>query len=467
MSGRLFFFSTFILLLSGVSFGCAYGSTLYVSARGSDSNSGQSARYPLKTVSLALSRADTVFLKAGDVFYGGLIFDGKVLSRYGSGANPSVKGYKRITKRAWKQVGQNVWRIDLTGSYFSGIEIDGSSMSNNICCIHEFDKDLVHGRKVLRKSELARDWDFCQTDKLRDSRESDFDFLYLYLNGNPNDLSLEFSVYDMAVSMARSTIDGVNFMGFGFGLSCQTGCIVRNCRIDAMGGRMIEENGTYICYGNGIEFYVSSDIENCLVEHCFISRCYDCAVTIQGQGSGKAAPRNIIVRDNLIAECCQGWEDFLRNDPDVNFSGCRFEDNVVINSGRSGFGYPQARFKRCHVLGNNFAGDRHMVISGNIFIGGNFYCSGAYKGAYRSNLWRDNVCYIAPGNYLLGNYEGTRDVIRLPGNLLSAIAVSQSLISRYRTLTGDETTKFYVRQASRIAQVAEEYRESFLESHTF
>ncbi len=115
MSGRLIFFSTFILLLSGVSFGCAYGSTLYVSARGSDSNSGQSARYPLKTVSLALSRADTVFLKAGDIFYGGLYLDGKVLSRYGDGTNPTVCGYRRVVNKAWKQVGANIWRIDLAG----------------------------------------------------------------------------------------------------------------------------------------------------------------------------------------------------------------------------------------------------------------------------------------------------------------------------------------------------------------
>ena len=119
--------------------------------------------------------------------------------------------------------------------------------------------------------------------------------------------------------------------------------------------------------------------------------------------AGKATPRNIVFRNNLITDCCQGWEDFLRNDPDVKYENCRFENNIVVNAGESGFGYPESRKKRCNVLGNNYEGDRGMIIRNNTFVGGNYYCSGAYNGKYTSNRWVGNLHYIPRGAYLLSN----------------------------------------------------------------
>jgi len=241
--------------------------------------------------------------------------------------------------------------------------------------------------------------------------------------------------------------------------------IVRNCHIDAIGGRMISEGDSFICYGNGVEFYVSSDISDCVVENCWISRCYDCGVTIQGQNSGRATPRNIIVRNNLIENCCQAWEDFLRNDNDVLFDNCRFEKNMVLNSGESGFNYPESRFKRCHILGNNTEGDRKMIIANNTFIGGNFYCSGAYDGQYKSNSWKWNVCYISPSSYLLGNYEGSRDVIRVP-SLSQSLLISAS-IRKYRRMTADRTTSFHVEDQEAISTRSAKAHDDYMKTHTY
>ena len=240
----------------------------------------------------------------------------------------------------------------------------------------------------------------------------------------------------------------------------------RKYEIDAIGGRIIPEGRGYNCYGNGIEFYLggSTDIENCIVEDCYISRCYDCGITIQGSRGTTATPRNIYVRNNLIENCCQGWEDFLRNNKDVVYENCLFADNIILHSGNtSGFGYQKSRFKYCHILGNNVAGDKGMRIENNVFADGNFYCSGVYNNAYRSNLWSGNVCYIESGDFVLGEYFGQRDVLRVRKNKKN----SSNELSQYRKLTGDDTTKFVILTRRRVLNKANKLGKKFFKSHKY
>lgn len=424
--------------------------SVYVSSFGDDANDGTTSVTAVKTIAKAKTiNADTLYLRAGDTFYESFgQIQNVVVTRYGKGANPVICGLKQVKKPKWKNVGENLWQINLAEDNFTGAGLVGSSIQNNIGCIYEYDKNQIHGRKVQYRKELVQDWDIWQSEKFESGVDvSEFDNLYLYLSEDPNKLCLGFSIYNTAVNMKNATLESVDIVGFGFGIGAKSNSHIRNCKLDIIGGRTMIGPSSYICYGNGIEFYVSEDIENCTVENCTISRCYDCGITIQGSDRGKATPRNILIRNNLITLCCQGWEDFLRNDPDVVYENCVFEKNTIVNSGESGWGYPASRFKYCHVLGNNVRGDKGMIIRNNMFAGGNYYCSGAYQGKYMSNRWYGNTCYIRRGDFLLSNYTGSKDVIRIPtdkGEHKTLLAATNTAITEYRRLTGDESTKFVI-----------------------
>lgn len=88
-----------------------------------------------------------------------------------------------------------------------------------------------------------------------------------------------------------------------------------------------------------------------------------------------------------------------------------------------------------------------MIIRNNIAINGNYYCAGAFDKLYRQAKWQDNTCLIKRGQDLLGNYGGTKDVVKVPvakGEYGSLEEATDSAISRYRYLTGDQTTKFII-----------------------
>ncbi len=442
--------------------------SIYVSSTtGNDGNKGMAPSEPLRTIKHALTKGNKVLLKAGDTFFlGNLDISGITLSRYGEGVNPIICGYKRIIEPRWKEVEKNTWKLNLAEDNFTGMILKGSSISNNICAFHDYGNDLIHGRKVWHKDEMNADWDFWQTETLKGAKPEEYDFVYLYLTTDPNKLPLEMSVYDSALRVENSIVDGVDFVGFGFGISAKSHTKIRNCRLDAIGGRIIPENNSYVCYGNGIEFYVSRTIDDCIVENCDVSRCYDCGVTIQGSNKLSARPRNIIIRNNRIHDCCQGWEDFLRNGDDVVYENCVFENNILWNNGNTtGFGYAPKRFKYCQVLGNNFDGNKGMIIRNNTFVGGNYYCSGAYHGEYKSNVWEGNTCVIKRGDFILSNYGGTRDVIRIPterGEFRSLKAATDDAIRRYRTLTGDNTTEFVIKSEKRINRRVNRLKRKYL-----
>lgn len=441
--------------------------TIYVSSsQGNDSNNGHTQTSPLKTISAALEKGkgNTILLKAGDVFFEEkTVLFGNSLGKYGKGKNPELCGYKRVTRPNWEQVSDNIWRICLTDDNFSGVKVDGSSYTNNIGCLHEYDKDIIHGRKRKYLSQLNQDWDIWQTEIVgTDSKPEYYDSLYLYYSGNPNNLKLEFSTGQIAVNMRDATIENVNVTGYGFGISAGSNVHIKGCHIDAIGGRTLVTSKSFVCDGNGIGIWIypNCDTENTIVEDCYISRVYDSGVCLSGSGGTKSTARNVVVRNNLIAYCCQGWEDFLLNDPPSYYENCIFENNIVVFSGESGFGYPESRFKYCHILSDNHRGDKKMQFRNNTFIGGNYHCNEGYKGTYTTNIFENNICYITKDNYLLGNYMGTRDVVRLNSN-------SNDAILKYRELTKDKTTTFKIKKLSSINRQGKREIRFFLRKHSY
>lgn len=469
---RHFIYSSILFLLFTIE-SCMAENAVYVSSvYGDDRNPGTEIA-PLKTIGCAIKRGNKIYLKAGETFFEYVELQNKSMTRYGEGPNPLICGFKRPIKPMWENVSENIWRINLSLDSYSGFSNpQGSSFSNNIGCIYEYDKDRLHARNVKYKSMLRKDWDIWQSDSFtKQSDPSIFDYLYLYYSGDPNKLNVEFSVgYRYGIKLINSSVNAVNVKGFGEGgVTLYGKCEVRNCRIDVIGGSIMQTTAYYVCLGNGIDFWLSHDAYDCVIEDNYITRCYDCGCTLQGSGTN-AHPKNVVFRKNLIGYCCQGWEDFLRNGPNNVFENCRFEDNIVVHAGTSDFGYDDSRFKYCNILGNNIDGNRGMIIRNNQFYGGNYYCSGAYDKQYKSNVWKGNVCYIERESYLLSNYDGSADVIRIPterSDTNSLNAVTKANIRKYRELTGDSTTRFVIKRQSRIDSLANKAVRRFLKEHEY
>lgn len=440
---------------------------IYVSSSGDDNNYGITETSPLKTISYALKRGDIVLLKAGDVFYENLLLNNKKLGRYGIGKNPVVCGFKRIVKPNWQKVDDNIWKILLVDNNYDGFIVEGSSPYNGIGCIYEYNKDELHGHRVKAKGLLSENWDFWQINYYDNkTNPSVFDELYLYLDENPNLLQLAFSVSASAARVDKSTIENVDFTGFGFGLGCGSDVTIRNCKLDMLGGRIISGDKNVCCYGNGIEFYLGASKKNCLVEGCIISRCYDCGITIQGVPTSdkygmQAYPKNIVIRNNLITNCCQGWEEFLNNSPQARFINCLFENNIVLNSGETGWGYELSRRKFCHVLNTNMYGNRGMVLRNNIFAGGNFINSLFVNDSYISDTWENNIVYIAYGYDLVRDPDAVKRIVKLTDR-----KSKRRKIEEYRCLTGDNNTKFYVWSDKRVRSKARSLLKKYLRSYS-
>lgn len=431
---------------------CTAQNVAYVSSsEGNDNNDGFTIRSPYQSLSKAIAKADTIYLKAGDVFYGNVDFRGKVVDRYGRGDNPIISGFRYIKRPEWEKVDENLWRLDLTKDIFEGVDCSMNNQVNNVGCIYDCEADVVYGCKRQFEEELTQDWDFWQTDIFikEDVNDSTFSSLVLYLTKDPNAMSLALSTGTTGVKANNCHISNLRITGFGIhGIVAGSRAVIKNCTIDIIGGSIQIGYKKFTSLGNGIEFGVSKNISDSSVTGCTISRCYDCGVTIQGSGYQQAAPSNITISGNYIHNCCQGWEDFLRNGETDLFENCVFSDNLLVDNGsKIAFGYGDGRFKYCQVLGNNTQGIRDMILRNNVFINGNYYCSGSYRNEYKSHVWEGNVCYIQRGQFLLSNYTGSKDVIRIPaekGEFNSIEEATEDAIKRYRRLTGDETSEFVI-----------------------
>ena len=448
---------------------CVFSQDVFVSSSsGDDTNDGYSSSTPVKTIKKAIELGDTIHLAAGDTFYEYLELDKKLLTRYGEGTNPVISGLRYIQEAPWINLGDNIWRIDLTTAISKGFVVSGSSELNNIGCFYEPQKDILHGRKCSKLDELNSDWDFFQTDiqGYKTKGVDCFDELYLYYTGNPNDLQLALSVGShYGIQLNNSTVDGVNVIGFGTGgINLFETCDVKNCRIDIIGGSMMLYGNNTVSLGNGIDFWLSKSASDCTIENNYISRCFDCGCSIQIIGAYKSIPQNIVFRNNLISHCCQGWEGFLCNGKEGNrYDNCRFENNIVVYAGLSGFGYAISRVKYCNILDDDRDGERGMIIRNNTFVGGNYYCGAPYNGHYYTNIWDNNTHYVSRGSYILNNQYGIQqDKLWIPQE-----GSYKSIINHYRALTNDYSTTFKVRSGSKIKKISNREIKKFLKKHKY
>lgn len=443
-------------------------SVAYVSSsNGNDFNKG-SIETPFRSIQRALELgADTILLKSGDVFYEKIDLDGSFMDKYGEGEKPRLLGVKIPQPGAWEngvlidgkwtKCKSCIWRVDLSldDVKYSGFKTGGSSFFNNVGAIVNLTTDNMNNcRKVPRYSDMTENfdfWQYCPLEELKNTKPEDFDLLYLYFDGDPNEYYFGITMGTSAITLRNSTVCNLNIRYWGYGIDFFDNVRISGCDVDGIGGYIMIGNDKWALLGNGIGSWISPPKRsNCIIEGCNVSRTFDCGATIQGSNLRlDIKAENIIFSNNTFRNCCQTFEEFLRGSNNDNvYNNCIFEHNVSIDAGiNTGFRYYDNRYKRCHYLCSSYFRNTGMIIRNNIAINGNYYCATAFDGYYRQAIWQDNVCKIVRGQDLLGNYRGTADVIKIPeqkGKFSTLDEATDSAIAKYRLLTGDNTTTFII-----------------------
>jgi len=414
------------------------GKTIYVSSsEGTETNNGLSASASVNTIAAALTMGDTILLKAGDVFYETIECRNKYISRYGEGHNPTLCGFKRIKEPNWEQIEPNIWKLKLNSDNFTGFTTH-KEFVNNIGCIHDYDNDQIHGRRVQLRNYLKEDWDFYQTSNHKKNvLDSEFDYIYLYLESDPNLLHLEFSVGLAAAMLEGTKVDNLFFTGFGQGLICKSNVTVSSCRIDAIGGRCYVNELDFCSQGSGVQLDANEGVSNCKVSDCCITRCYEAGVSIHASYQNKIPVDGVTISNNLIANCGRGLEIVMSNVTDVNFEDCAFVSNTVLDSGNSGFGYTDQYFSTSHIFMDYGMKKINFIFDDNIFVKGNLYLSSMPSNNNQLSDWQNNTCYLLPTDIMIGSIFVQRGAITVSG-----AGKLKDALKLFKEESGDKSTRF-------------------------
>lgn len=458
---------------------------IYVSSsEGEDSNIG-TYDSPVRTIQKAMALMSSkrgVKLKCGDVFYEQItLTDNKELSSYGKGPRPILSGLIIPKHERWERgvlnekgvwtpsENSNIWRIYLAGpsSHYSGYLAKGSSDVNNIACIYNIDDDTrCNSKKYSHYNNLKENFDFCQGWWIGEYMVSGIpqalDYIYIYLDSDPNDLNLGFV---SKVSLVRTgscdgcIIDGIEMRCANFGIyaGSSSDITIRNCRLDVLGGSTMNGassvEGEYIRWGNGIEFYVhdGDTIQNVLVENNYVTRVFDAGLTLQGKNY---SAQNVVFRNNYLKGCSQNWENFnsATAHPDIrSYKDCFFMNNLCVNGGQDmDIRYNNDKYNQ--ILVNTNSEDLSsgaIIYKDNLFVNGNYRgCSYHGGRGFFGELYDGNVVYLMPGQVL---YEPLfmskgRYSVRIP-TIVDKSNPSidiQPFIQQYRDRTGDDSSIFKV-----------------------
>lgn len=418
------------------------------SSTGSDENPG-TEDMPFRTMASlnwGQRKNSTIRLKRGDVFFESLKnFKGCVIEAYGEGQKPVVCGF-RVLKNvdAWESLGDGLWRLDMfKDDDFVGFPSELASDKKrftDVGCIYDAKNDSIFGHILKSDTLLKEQGDIYLTDKFKKDEIEDETFRYLILKreSNPAELgNICLPVYEHGVyNMTDCIIKDIAVVGFGrHGMCILSGCTVRNCDIDIIGGSIQTRTSNWVRYGNGIEFWVdTTHKDNSLVEGCTIARTYDCGATIQGSPSDLVSPSNIRFVGNAFVRCRQAFEHFLNSsNTDPEYLDCEFVGNIAYMMGDNGFSSPEGRDANILSYEKEI---RNLKITGNEFFGGNYYC-----GRLKPEGMTDNKVYIYQGQYLVHYHELK--------NFPTIYAQDENSINEFREKWGDMSEIIIISRGSK------------------
>ncbi len=445
---RITFLFFFYIFCSQFTFSRDIKEKVYISSSlGNDNNDG-SKKHPYKTISHLLERKRDnmiILLKRGDVFFESIRnLNNCDIKPYGKGESPIICGFRVLKDTTkWVQVDKNIWRLDLTDEkafcgYKKGRLAEYSY--NNVGCIYVPSEDKIFGHMVKDKSLLNQDGYFYTTDacQLDVANKEGIDNLYFYSKNSPKiykDMCLSVGTSGIS-SLSNCSLSNIAVVGFGVHGICQLNhCIIKDCRVDIIGGAIQFGKCPWVRFGNGIEFYVSTkELGFSTISDCVISRTYDCGATIQGTNDNLAKAVNIVFENNQFVFCRQAFEHFMQcNDPEEKYVNCRFSNNFSYMTGENQFDSPEVR--DAHVLSYELQ-DRTMNITNNVFYGGNYYF-----GNRKPKGMDDNVVYIFDNQYIHNPHFRSEMKILTPSNDLFA--------TEYRKRTGDNSKIIVLKRNSK------------------
>lgn len=430
----------YLLIVPLMSF--AENTIYYVSStEGAIGNDGLTENTPLLHIADVKAKMNvTLRLKCGDVFFENISgYTDCIVESYGKGDKPVLCGFKVLKNRnVWEYDKQYAcWRLDLQkAENFAGMSAD--DLTNNIGCIYDEKHDKLYGRLLNSLDKLKEDGDFYTTNKC-DSKVAtgdDFRFLYFKYHTNPSVLgNLCFSTAKAGISkMYNCTIKDIAIVGFGgHGMGVLDHCMVENCDLDIIGGSIQLGKCPWVRFGNGIEFYITSNpIGNSVVRGCRISRTFDCGATIQGTGDKMGDAVGIRFYNNRFIYCRQAFEHFMQsNGNPALYTNCSFDNNLSLWAGDNQFGCPEIR--DAAVLSYELQ-DKSCSITNNTFYGSNYYF-----GNKLPDGMTDNIIYIYPDQFLHHSHFRT-DAMR--------VLYSGNDIEEYRKRTGDKSTIIVLNKGS-------------------
>lgn len=419
-----------------------WGQTYYVSStQGSNDNDGLNEQTPKRDLTSIPKDGVTIRLKCGDVFWGGIKgYKNCIIGSYGEGERPVICGFKVLENpNAWKPEGTDLWSLDLTNkkAFVGNVGEDDDMAFNNIGFIYDVEKDKVYGRLLKECKLLQRDFEFTTSDFFPETEIQQHLFTTLIVKSkkNPSEKGhLCFAPYETGVSnMTNCDISGIAIVGFGkMGMSRLNGCNIKDCQIDLVGGSVQVGSSRWTRFGNGIELWY--DCCDNMISNCLISRTYDCATTIQGNGIIRSNPRNNHFVNNRIYKCRQAFEHFLNPDDGhlAMYENCEFSGNVCYMMGDNEFDSPEVR--DCNILSyENVA--KSIIITDNVFFGSN-HLDGTGIGEGMSG----NMVYIYQDQYLY-----TRHWLSDKKTILSN---EKDALAHYRAVAKDDSEVVIIKRYS-------------------
>lgn len=313
--------------------------TWYISENGDDSNAGNNAACPWKTLDALAANADkiqsgdAVLFERGGVYRGTVkCISGVTYGAYGTGDKPCVyESDKNYAEAVWKETENNLWKTNIAKRGDIGIVV--------------FDHGADVGFKKYHLEDLKAQGDFY----------SEGEWLYLYSESPPAKAykSIETGALNHIFMIGADTHDVVieNItMKYGGGMALQgvngvKNIVVRGCEMGWLGGCLLPnyKDGN-VRFGNGVEFW--NGCGNILIEDCWVYQIYDSGLSHQGNGIFSA--RDITFRRNLIEYCSFGSIEYWAHDQNKNrMENITYSDNILRFAG---YGWSDAQRPDPHAV---------------------------------------------------------------------------------------------------------------------
>ncbi len=401
----------------------------YISATGSDSNSGLTTLLPKQTLtavnSLSLVKGDSILFKKGDGWYGSLITscDSIIYTAYGTGTNPIITGFTTIT--GWTDEGGGIYSNVITSDAqtnmvtFDGVITAMGRYPNSSYLIYESastnvsitDNELTGtpswkgAEVVIRKNDWA-----LERRPITNHTTNTITYSGAGWNGISgcgyfiqNDLR----TLDQLGEWYHNTANGKFYMYFGavdpttkaVNVATKNYCIdiqgrtyitivgltingsINNCVYTSSVSNNLTVKNCTISFSGSNGIYINST--NALIDNNSISGCN--ASAIRGTSSNITVTNNTITNNGLIKGASNDYYNA------VMLSGTNnhiVQYNSIVNSGSSGIAINAGMGIN---VSNNFVNYSGMILNDN----GGIYTSYPNSGTTISG----NVVLNSVGNY--------------------------------------------------------------------